>query len=118
MYVTSFGKAGRKWKVSNGNLVRTNLSSPLELSALINWAADEKSLFYTENDKVLKVEVRENREGLEFSQPRELMSVPPEISLIALMADGRRTLALRGVGPNVKSPLNLALNWKHLLPQE
>jgi len=59
--------------------------------------------------------VRTGGKNPEFSAPKELMSIPHDVDLISIMADGKRTLVTRPVGQHSASQMGLVLNWQHLV---
>jgi len=111
LYVTPFPGAGSKWQVSNGGV------PPFTDNAVsvADWAPDGKSLHYRQGDKIYTVEVNAGGNKPEFSAPKELLSLPHEVDAIAILADGKRILAIRPVGQHSASPMYLVLNWQHLV---
>ncbi len=110
LYVTPFPGGGSKWQVSSGGV-----ASSIGNTSVVDWSADGKSLHYLQGDKVYTVEVRTAGSKPEFSAPKELMSIPQGLELISIMPDGKRILATRSVGQRSASPMNLALNWQHVV---
>jgi serine/threonine protein kinase/Tol biopolymer transport system component len=111
VYVTSFPGAGLKWQISNG-LASEFADSYVRVA---DWSPDGKSLYYRQADKIYTVEVSNSLSKPEFSAPKEMMTVPHDIDLISIMADGKRILATRPVGQRSDPPMDLALNWLHLV---
>ena len=111
LYVSPFLGAGSKWQVSSGGI---SLSAAGNLS-VVDWSPDGKSLHYRRGDKVYTVEVRIDGGKPEFSPPKERLSTPSDVDLLSIMADGKRVLATRPVGQHSATPLNLVLNWQHLV---
>jgi len=109
LYVMPFPEGGSKWQISHGGIARQEYTSSLD------WSADGKSLHYWQEDKVYTVEVRAGGSKPEFSAPKEVMSLPSGVSLISIMTDGKRTLAIRPVGLHSPPALGLVLNWEHLM---
>jgi len=110
LYVTPFPGGGSKWQVSSGGV-----ASSMGTTSVVDWSTDGKSLHYRQGDKIYAVEVRTGGSKPEFSAPKELMSIPLDVDLISILPDGKRILATRPVGQHSASPMNLALNWQHLL---
>ena len=102
-YVTAFPETGSKWQVS------TNGGIPMA------WGADGESLRYTHAGKVYEVETHINGAKPEFSAPKELLTLPPNVALIGVSQDNKRILALRPVGEDISEPLDLVVNWQHLV---
>jgi len=111
LYVTPFPAGGSKWQVAPGVV---NVTSDNSTSAA-DWSPDGKSLRYILGDKIYSVEFRVVGNKPEFSAPKELMTVPHDTDILSIMPDGKRTLATRVVGHHGESPMNLVLNWQHLL---
>ena len=111
LYVTSFPGTGSKWQVSNSGIA---ISSAGNLR-VVDWSSDGRNLNYRQGDKIFTVEVRGDANKPEFSAPREVVSIPHDLSLISILADGKRILATRTVGQHSAAPLNLVLNWPHLM---
>jgi hypothetical protein len=84
-------------------------------TSVVDWAPDGKSLFYRQADKIYAVGMRTGGKNPEFSAPKELMSIPHDVDLISIMADGKRTLVTRPVGQHIPSQMGLVLNWQHLV---
>ena len=103
VYVTPFPGVGSKWQVS------TKGGIP------VSWAADGKSLRYSYADKVYEVEMRVNGAKPEFSAPKELLTLPQNVALVGVSQDNKRILALRPVVDNGPEPLDLVVNWQHLV---
>jgi Tol biopolymer transport system component/predicted Ser/Thr protein kinase len=111
LYVTPFPEGGSKWQVSSGG-VEVPVGGA---TSLVDWSPDGKSLYYRQGDKLYTVEVRTGGSKPDFSAPKELTSIPHDIDLISIMPDGKRILATRPVGQRSASPMDLVLNWQHLL---
>ena len=73
------------------------------------------SLYYQQRDKVFGVDVRDNGGKLEFSTPKELMTLPPNLNIISILPDGKRILAERPTGDVAPVPVDFVLNWEHLV---
>jgi Tol biopolymer transport system component len=110
LYVTPFPGGGSTWQVSSGGLAANDSTT-----SVADWSPEGKSLYYRHGDKVYTVEVRTDGSKPEFSAPRELMNLPPDVDLISMLPDGKRTLATRPVGQRSASPMGLVLNWQHLV---
>jgi Tol biopolymer transport system component len=109
LYVMPFPGGGSKWQVSSGGVdVQFDVS-------VEDWSPDGKSLHYRHSCKIYTVEVRINDNKPKFSAPKELMSIPQDMDLISILADGKRILATRPVGQRTAYPQNLILNWQHLV---
>ena len=111
LYVTSFPGGGSKWQVSNG------LASEFSDSTLreVDWSPDGKSLHYRQADKIYTVDVSIVSSKPEFSPPKEMMTIPRDLELISIMADGKRILATRPVGQRSSPSMDLTINWEHSL---
>jgi len=106
VYVTSFPKAGSKWQVSNGG-IRLQ-----DTNGVLDWSADGKHLRYEQGDKLLDVAVRDLGDKLEISVPTELMTLPADSIVIAILPDGKRTLVARSTSDQTTGSLDLVLNWQ------
>lgn len=104
MYVTSFPGAGAKWQISNGGMRGGE-----------NWSPDGKSIRYQQRDKIFAVDVHANGDKPEFSAPKELLTLPPDLIVISILQDNKRILAARPSGDNAPVPLDLVLNWQNLI---
>ena len=109
LYVTSFPVPSAKWQISNGGIVGR------EGNYIIDWSAGGKSLLFQQGDKIYNVEVRINGEKPEFSAPKELVKLPPNLLVISIVPDGKRILAARPTGGSAPEPINLILNWQHAI---
>jgi eukaryotic-like serine/threonine-protein kinase len=107
LYVTSFPNAGAKWQVSNGGLLARDINT------VMDWAPDG-TLRYQFGDKIYQVQVRNNDGKPEFSAPKEFVTLPPGLTVISILADGKRILAAEPVGEQASVPLDFVLNWQHL----
>jgi len=112
LYVTPFPAGGSKWQISTGGLASSKKAGDVSVA---DWSPDGKSLYFREGDKILMVEMRVGGSNPEFSAPKEVMSIPHDVELISIMADGKRTLATRPVGQHRVSPMGLVLNWQHVV---
>jgi hypothetical protein len=111
LYVTSFPGGGSKWQISNG-LASEFTDSYVRVA---DWSPDDKSMHYRQADKIYTVDVNSVSGKPEFSPPKEMMTIPHDLELISIMADGKRILATRPVGQRSAPPVDLALNWRHLV---
>jgi eukaryotic-like serine/threonine-protein kinase len=109
LYVTPFPGGGFKWQVSAGG-VKAGI-----FGNLTSWSADGKALRYARGDKIYSVDVRTNGDKLEFSAPKEVMTVPADVGVISILPDGKRILGTRPVGHRAAAPIVLVLNWQHLV---
>jgi eukaryotic-like serine/threonine-protein kinase len=109
LYVTSFPHVGSKWQVSNGGVTLRDTQN------IMDWSSDGKNLRYEQNEKIYEVQVRKNGDKLEFSTPRELFSLPADAIVVSIMPDGKRTLIARSTGERSLVPIELVLNWQHLV---
>lgn len=109
LYVTSFPGGVTKWQVSNNGV------SLADVFASFEWSADSKSLRYKLGDKIYGVDVRDNGGRLEFSPVKELFSLPQDAMVITILPDGKRTLIAKVVGTQSAKPMELVLNWRHLV---
>jgi hypothetical protein len=66
-------------------------------------------------DKIFSVDVGVNGDKPEFSAPKQLMTVPQDVEILSIMPAGKRMLATRLVGQGGTSPMELMLNWQHLV---
>jgi eukaryotic-like serine/threonine-protein kinase len=103
LYVTPFPGGGFKRQVSTTGV------------DLMDWSMDGKSLRYSRGEQVYALDVRYADGKLNFSAPRELMKTSGNINIISVFPDGKRMLATRPIGKNVSAPLDLVLNWQHLV---
>jgi len=104
LYITSFPAAGTKWQISNSGVASAG-----------SWSADGRHYFYPNADRVYDVEMHSNGDKPEFSAPKELLSLPPNFIGISLLSDGKRILGARPTGENTPVPINMVLNWQHLI---
>jgi serine/threonine protein kinase/Tol biopolymer transport system component len=106
VYITSFPKVGSKWQVSNGG-IRIQKSN-----GVMEWSADGKHLRYQQGDKLFDVAVRDLGDKLEISAPTELMTMPADSVVIAILPDGKRTLVALSTSDQSSGSLDLVLNWQ------
>jgi len=106
VYITSFPKVGSKWQVSNGG-IRLQ-----DTNGVMDWSADGKHLRYQQSDKLFDVAVRDVGDKLEISAPTELMSLPADSIVIAILPDGKRTLVALSTSDQSSTSLDLVLNWQ------
>jgi eukaryotic-like serine/threonine-protein kinase len=111
LYMTPFPGGGSNWQVSSGGV-----SAADNDVSVADWSPDGKSLRYRQGNKIYTVEVRTSGSKPEFSAPKELLSISPDIDLISIMADGKCILATKPVGQRASAPLDMVLNWQHLAP--
>ncbi len=104
LFVTSFPAPGSRWQLSSGGATTPGM-----------WSADGKNLRYRQQDKVFDVEVHNNGGKLEFSAPKELVTLPPNLLTVALLPDDKRILALRPTGDSADVPMDFILNWQPLV---
>ncbi len=104
LYVTSFPAAGSKWQISNGGVAGPG-----------NWSSDGKYFRYAQGDKIYEVEIHANGDKPEFSAPKEFVTLPPNVNVLSILPDGKRILAVRSAGDATPVPINLVLNWQHML---
>jgi len=104
LFVTSFPMPGARWQVSSGGA-----------GGEVVWSADGKNLRYHQGDKVFNVEVRFGGVKPEFSAPKELVTLPPNLAVISLLPDNKRILTLRPSGDTTPVPIDFVLNWEHLV---
>ena len=81
----------------------------------MDWAPDG-TLRYQFGDKIYQVQVRNNGGKPEFSAPKEFVTLPPGLTVISILADGKRIIAAEPVGEQAAVPLDFVLNWQHLTP--
>lgn len=81
----------------------------------MDWSVDGKNLRYQQGDKIFNVEVRTQGGKPEFSAPQEITSLPSNLVVISILADGKHTLVARPTEDRGTVPLDLVLNWKHLV---
>ena len=60
------------------------------------------------------MELHDNDGKPDFSAPREIATVPPNVLVISILPDDKRILVARPVGDNAASPFELLLNWQQL----
>ena len=109
LYVTPFPGPGPKWRVSNGGIFGR------EQNYVMDWSADGKNLRYQQGDKIYNVEVHNHRNELEFSAPKEIFTLTGDPIVLAILPDGKRILGARRVGDGTSIPIDLVLNWQHLV---
>ena len=109
LYVAGFPSAGSKWQVSNGGITSRDNGN------VFDWSPDGKNLRYQLGDKIFNVEVRDDGGKLAFSPPKELATLAPNLLVLSILPDGKRNLAARPTGDSVSAPLDLVLNWQHLM---
>ena len=109
VYVTSFPAGAAKWRVSNNGITL------MDVFASFDWSPDGKSLRYKLADTIYTVDVHENGDRLDFSPVKEVFTLPHDAMSIAIMPDGKRSLIARTVGNPGSTPLELVLNWRHLV---
>jgi Tol biopolymer transport system component/predicted Ser/Thr protein kinase len=106
VYITSFPRVGSKWQVSNGG-IRIQKSN-----GVMEWSPDGKHLRYQQADKLFDVAVRDVGDKLEISAPTEIMTLPADSVVIAIMPDGKRTLVALSTSDQTAGSLDLVLNWQ------
>jgi len=106
VYITSFPRVGSKWQVSNGGIRIQKTNGVME------WSADGKHLRYQQGDKLFDVAVRDVGDKLEISAPTEIMTLPADSVVIAIMPDGKRTLVALSTSDQTAGSLDLILNWQ------
>jgi len=111
LYVTPFPHTAAKWQVSSGGVAGT------DQRYIVDWSPDGKNLMYQNGDAIYKVDVHAQGEKIEFSSPKELLKVPGNISVLALLPDGKRILAARTTGDDTHEPIDFILNWQSLVKQ-
>ncbi len=109
IYVTSFPATGSKRQVSTGGVTLRNTLGAMD------WSADGKNLRYQQANKIYNVEVRDRGDKLEFSAPQEVATLNVDPLVIAILPDGKRTLAARPSAEQTSTSVDLVLNWQHLL---
>jgi eukaryotic-like serine/threonine-protein kinase len=109
LFVTPFPNVGSKWQVSNGGVTVRDTQN------IMDWSPDGKNLRYEQEEKIYDVQIRNSGDKLEFSAPRELMSLPGDAIVLSIMPDGKRTLIARSTGDRSPVPMKLVLNWQHLV---
>jgi len=109
LYVTRFPELGAKWQVSNGGVTVRDTANVME------WSREGKNLRYQQGDKIYDVALRMAGDKPEFSPPRELATLPPNVVVISILPDDKRILVTRPVGDAAPVPLDLVLNWKNLV---
>lgn len=102
LFIAPFPSASSRWQISNGGV-----------SSQPYWSADGKSIWYPQGNKIYSVEMQLKGDKPEFSAPKEIMSLPPNLLLLSVMPDGKRILAARPTGDDISQPINLVLNWQH-----
>jgi Tol biopolymer transport system component len=109
IFVTPFPNVGSEWQVSNGGVTVRDTQN------IMDWSPDGKNLRYEQEEKIYDVQIRNSGDKLEFSAPRELMSLPGDAIVLSIMPDGKRTLIARSTGDRSPVPMKLVLNWHHLV---
>lgn len=103
-YVTPFPAAGSKWQISNAGATQTG-----------NWSADGKNFRYEQGNKIYNVDMRLNGTKPEFSVPKELLTLPPNMNVFSILPDGKRILASRRTTDDLVEPVHFILNWQPLV---
>ena len=104
LFVTSFPSAGSKWQISNTGT-----------SGVPRWSPDGKTIYYPQGDKIYRVDLHFAGDKPEFSTPKELLTLPPNTIPLSIFSDGKRILATRPTGGDAAVPIDLVLNWQHLV---
>ncbi len=110
LYVTAFPGTGSKWQVSSGGI-----SARGDNGSVMDWSADGKNLRYQQGDKIYNVEVQDKGGKLEFSAPKEFVNLPANLLVISVLPDGKHILAVRPIGDGSSVPVDVVLNWQHLV---
>lgn len=104
LYVTSFPVAGSRWQISNGGVKTAGF-----------WSPDGTSIRYDQAEKIFGVDIHMNGGKPEFSTPKEMLTLPPNLLLISILGDGKTIIAARRTGDDTRVPINLILNWQNQL---
>ncbi len=104
LYVTSFPSAGSKWQISTTGTT----GAP-------RWSPDGRTIYYSQGDKIYGVDVHFAGDKPEFSAPKELLTLPPNTFPLSIFPDGKRIFAIRPTGGDTSVPVELVLNWQHLV---
>jgi len=94
-------------------IIRTLLAALLSLQmaspeATQHWDAARRA----EEQKLFDVAVRDVNDKLEISAPTEVMTLPADSVVIAILPDGKRTLVARSTSDQTAGSLDLLLNWQ------
>lgn len=108
LYVTSFPEVGSKWQISSSGITANDVWD------VMDWSADGKNLSYQQGDKIYSVDLHDNGGKLDFSAPKEIGTVPPNVVVITILPDGKRVLVARPLGDSANQPMQLVLNWQQL----
>ena len=103
-YVTPFPATGSKWQISNAGA-----------NQIGTWSSDGKTFRYEQGDKIYSVEMRLKGTKPEFSAPKELLTLPPNVNVFSILPDGKRILASRQTTDAVAEPVHFILNWQPLV---
>ena len=99
MYVVAFPKRQGKWQISNGGGYWGSFSR------------DGKELFYERDSSVLVVDVKAGA-AFDFSAPRKVCTLPPNVYLTDFSLDGKQFLALMNhLKQNDLSHLDVVTEW-------
>jgi hypothetical protein len=79
---------------------------------VMDWSGDGKHLRYQQGDKLFDVAIRDVNDKLEISAPTEVMTLPADSVVIAILPDGKRTLVARSTSDQTAGSLDLVLNWQ------
>jgi hypothetical protein len=78
----------------------------------MDWSADGKHLRSAKGDNLFDVALRDVGDKLEISAPTELMTMPADSILIAILPDGKRRLVARSTFDQSSGSLDFVLNWQ------
>src|SRR5579859_1760149 len=116
-YVTPFPMTGAKWQISNSGVTNSlgGGRSSLVGGASIDWSADGKRIWYQQADKIYEVGLSITGDKPQFSVPKEVTALPPDLTVLSIFPDGKRILAVRPSGNDISEPIHFVLNWQHLV---
>jgi len=103
-YITSFPVAGSKWQISNAGTIPVG-----------DWSPDGKDFRYEQAGKIYDVAMHLNASKPEFSAPKEVLTLPSNVNVLSIFADGKRILGARQTTDDVPQPIHFILNWQNLV---
>lgn len=99
VYVVAFPKLGGKWQISNGG-------GSGEI-----WSRNGKEFFYFNGSSLMVVDVQATT-TFDFSVPRKVCEIPPNVNVQDISADGQRFLAIVSRRQQVTLPqLEVVTEW-------
>jgi len=101
LYVTPYPSLDGKWQISTVGSISGGV-----------WSPDGRELFYTESDKLMKVDVIQDI-GIRFSPPQKVCDLPESIfSVSDISPDGKRFMVVLSVVRNIQATqVNVVTGW-------